>query len=193
MPQTDYDLLNGNSNDFNVLYQRYNFVLHRFVEKFQFGKLPIDNYELVQIIWIRIYQKKELYQNWDSFRNWMYKLAIRVILNYGRDEKIQRFNAKNYSLEFLEDIIDSSLKEPIEDLFVSEVRAIVRRAIDDLSEDEQIAIQQVYIEGSETTNGPYRSAIRRARYKLRNSLRGCTNDTRASSYPQKIMECKGGE
>jgi RNA polymerase sigma factor (sigma-70 family) len=166
--KTDYELLHGGSEDFKALYDKYSPQLLNFIEAMQLVHCGFDKPEVMQLIWVRVLQKKALCDERYSFRNWLYQIAVRVALNFYRDERSEMFGVY--------DNPKRRVPEPSETLIEKELQEIVREAVAQLPPDERESVELTYLDQSEPTHGRLRSPFRRARKKLRKSLKGYANE-----------------
>ncbi len=164
---TDYDLLHGDSNAFGALYERYD----RDVRKLLWAKkltFVDDIDDILQQVWSRVYEKRDMYNPKWKFKTWLCQVAIRVAINFNRAKS--KWNNMNVPLEYHTYIIDSHLLEPLEMLLLQEIRNSVREAVDSLVPPECEAIKMTYFEMT-SSSVSYRTHCRRARRKLHKKLR----------------------
>ncbi len=166
--QFEYNLLHGSSDDFERLHHNYNKMLVAFLGTLKIIKVSSDMSEVLQMTWIRVYLKRDLFNPEFLFRNWLYKVAVRVAINFQRQEKRQLYGSCE---EFVQDA-----PEPSEGVLTRELQEVVQRAIAQLPDDEREVVNSIYFQGSETTNGQHRATVRRARRKLQKLLKGVNNE-----------------
>ncbi|MGC8927235.1 MAG: RNA polymerase sigma factor [Myxococcota bacterium] len=82
--------IKGDQQAFRVLYER--FVRRVFSMAYRFSRDYETSKDITQEVFLRLYQKKNLYNPQISFNTFFYRLAYNCILNYIRDHQEERVN-----------------------------------------------------------------------------------------------------
>lgn len=168
MPITDYDLLHGDSDSFAVLYEKYDKDVRKLLwaKKLTFAD-DID--DILQQVWSRVYEKRDMYDPKWKFKTWLCRVAIRVAINFNRAKS--KWNSMNIPLKRRNiNIIDPHILQPLEMLLLQETRNSVREAVDSLVPLEYEAVKAIYFEMTSSSTS-YRTHCRRACRKLCRKLR----------------------
>jgi RNA polymerase sigma-70 factor, ECF subfamily len=79
----------GESETFNVLVERHRNDLVGFLYRMVFNHAIAE--ELAQDAFLRAYKSREAYQPTAKFTTWLYSIAMRLALNWIRDNKLRRY------------------------------------------------------------------------------------------------------
>ncbi|MCX7958233.1 MAG: sigma-70 family RNA polymerase sigma factor, partial [Deltaproteobacteria bacterium] len=78
-------LIKGEPDAFRILYDR--FVRRVFSMAYRFSRNYETSKDITQEVFLRLYQKKDLYKPEISFNTFFYRLTYNCILNYLRDHR----------------------------------------------------------------------------------------------------------
>lgn len=91
--------------------------------------------DLLQDIWMKLWEKKETYINEASFKTYLYRTVRNRMLNFIRDQKINEERLSQLSFEESEDAIINKIIE-------SEIYALINEAFSELPD----SCKRVYLE-----------------------------------------------
>lgn len=164
--KSDYELLNGDSDDFGELYQRYSSSVKRALYFYRVVRNRVDANDILQLLWLRVYQNRDKYNPKWVFGTWVTRLGIRVAFNFYRYEKPTLTNNN----EHLETIVD--YREYRDYVEVAEIQGIVREAVSSLPENAREAIEAIYLRQTDLSRGQHAAGYRRGRRLLHKALEG---------------------
>ena len=169
----------GNHGAFEELVRRNLGNVHSLIFRFMRNESHVD--DLTQETFLRIYRHAESYQPTAKFSTWLYRIVANLCFNAIRAKKYQR----TYSLDNSNDndvsvdLQDKAQRTPSEKLNDDELNRIIKNAIDDLPENQRLAIilkqyeQLNYDEIAnvmEISQSAVKSLLSRARMTLRTKL-----------------------
>lgn len=127
------EITSGNQAAFKSLMEKYQLQVFRTVMGFVHTKEDAE--EVIQDIFVRVYQSLSSFHHDAEFSTWLYRITVNMSLN------ALRSNRKNRLLQSLEAIITqrSEEKTPLEELESAERDRRIRRAIDTLPEKQRMA------------------------------------------------------
>lgn len=168
------DILSGKRNQFKVLIDRYSPVVFHIVRRFVKDEDEVQ--ELVQQIFIKVYEKIEGFKKESSFSSWIYIIAMNHCRDYAKN--IRR-NNKNFS-EVEDDYIDSNWnheRTPHLQLELKEWKELLDSALNKLSEDYSQPFLMKYRDGMsyqvmEELTGVSVSALKVRVHRARKELKG---------------------
>ena len=165
--KSDYELLHGNSDEFGELHKKYHRGVQAFLRLNRLVRNPSDMPDVEQLVWLRVYEKRDKYDSYWGFSKWLLRLTLFVAFNYKRSQQILTLFTNHTGFV---DIIDHRGVRDV--LLLAEIQEVVRDAVANLSEDEREAIDLIYLQQAEKVQGPHRNGYRRGRKHLRSILRG---------------------
>lgn len=146
----------GDNEAFQVLHQRFNSELHGFLFKEckVFG--PEIN-DILQDVWVRVVCKAHLYNPQYSARNWLYRVTERVVLtNWTHESRQKRGGPDTRDFNLTDAEIRNCIENrrtgqivngPLQALLDDEQRKQIQEIIAQLPEEEQQAVNLVYLDG----------------------------------------------
>ncbi len=170
----------GDRGAFDELVQRNTEKIHALVYRFLSDQLMVE--DLTQEVFLRVYRTAPRYQPTAKFSTWLYRIVANLSFNVLRDRR------KIYSMQlvsdedeaFRRDVPDDRSPSPSRDLDAEELSRTVGQAIDQLPENQKLAIilnkyeHKNYEEIAEIldcSTMAVKSLLSRARGNLRDSLR----------------------
>jgi len=164
--KSDHELLNGDSDDFGELYQKYHRGVKAFLHLQKLVRNPSNFEEVEQLIWLRVFEKRAYYDPEWEFHKWLLRLSLFVAFNYARHQMARSHLTNRTDLDNIMDYRDQT-----DVLLVAEIQETVRRAVDDLPENERVAITLIDLHQTEKVRGPHRWGRVRGRIRLQTTLR----------------------
>lgn len=175
-------ILNGDHNMFRLLVERYQPMVFRTIMGFLHNKDDSD--DLVQDVFLQVYQALPNFKGDSSFSTWVYRIAINASLN-----KVRK-SSKSFISQYLDTLFASSKvyelslqipdnENPENILIQKEHREWLQKALNSLPENQRIAIvlskyedlpQKEIAEIMNTTEGAVEALIQRAKVNLREKL-----------------------
>lgn len=162
--------LNGEINAYEKIVFEYERKVYNIA--FRMFKNKTDAEDMAQEVFIKIYQKLNLFNFKSSFSTWIYRITVNTCL----DEIRKRKREKNISLESdYQKEIESNYKEPERTLDSNEKLKKVEKVLYDLNEKHRVVIVLRDINGFsydeiakilDIKKGTVKSRISRARSKL---------------------------
>jgi RNA polymerase sigma factor (sigma-70 family) len=164
--KTDYELLNGSSEDFAELYTKYSTEFRRYLFFSKILWASADSHEVLQKTWIRIHEKRDQYNpDRAPFRSWARRIILTEAYNYNR--YIMKHPAfTNIDL--------SSIPDPREDqdtLEVEEIVEEVRRAVSELPDNAKQAYQDLFFSNRPVKTAECHQGYKRGRRHLKVTLK----------------------
>lgn len=165
-----HEILKGNIDSFNILVNKYEFPIVRFVYNTVKDKEAAE--DIAQEVFITVYNKLYTYNKEYKFSNWLYQIARNKCIDYIR--KYKRVYEAN-----MEDIgeLVSLEASPEQSAEFKEVKRLVESFIDTLSDlDKQIVIlrysndHMTFTDIADVLN-MNESAVKRRYYKARERFR----------------------
>ncbi len=174
--------LEGDKSALDELLQRY----HSRVYRLAYGILrnPQDAEEVIQEVFLRVFQKLDSFKGESSFSSWLYRVAINTTYMKLRDRKgVSTFSFDQVGKLLDEEMIKSGSGEwvarPDDELLTEEALRIISEAIDQLPDDFKTVLILRDVEGLSTdevaeilglTPAAVKSRLHRARLFLRDKL-----------------------
>jgi len=174
--------LKGDKTALDELLQRY----YSRVYRLAYGILrnPQDAEEVIQEVFLRVFQKLESFKGESSFSSWLYRVAIKTTYMKLRDRKgVSTFSFDQVGKLLDEEMIKSGSGEwvsrPDDELLTEEALKIISEAIDQLPDDFKTVLILRDVEGLSTdevaeilglTPAAVKSRLHRARLFLRDKL-----------------------
>lgn len=126
------EILDGSSNRYRVLVDRYSGLVFHVVRRFQ--KDEDEAKELSQQIFVKAYEKLNKFDQRSSFSTWLYQLAMNHCRDYAKN--IRRKNRRFSEMEpEFEDSIESTEFSPYKNIELKEWKNLMTEAIKKLSVD----------------------------------------------------------
>jgi RNA polymerase sigma-70 factor, ECF subfamily len=129
----------GESETFNLLVERHRNDLVGFLYRMVFNHAIAE--ELAQDAFLRAYKSREAYQPTAKFTTWLYSIAMRLALNWIRDNKLRR--SQPLEGRFPDgrprEFADSGPR-PDAVVLQQELRAVLRQAIAELPERQRAVL-----------------------------------------------------
>jgi len=165
--RTDYELLNGDSDDFTKLYNKYSEGIEAFLYLYKLVRSYSDVPDILQLVWIRVHGKRAMYDPQWAFSTWISQMALHVALNFYRDRNILNITT---NASFLPYHVDP--RETQDAAEVAEIRERVREAVAALPDKVREAIELVYFSNTRFAQETCHPGYKRGRRLLRKSLKG---------------------
>lgn len=164
------EVLNGNIDSFNILVNKYELVILRFVYNMLKDKEAAE--DITQEVFITLYNKLYTYKDQYKFSNWLYQIARNKCIDYIR--KYKRVYEAN-----MEDVRDVASRDisPEQSAEYKETKKLVESFIKDLNDiDKQIIILRYSTNCSTFTDiaailNMSESAVKRRYYKTRDKFK----------------------
>jgi len=139
---TDEELMlayaQGDVRAFETLYGRHRGPLYRFVQRGLASRALAD--ECFQEIWGRIVAARERYRPDAKFTTWMYQIAHNLLVDTYRRARPEVAMPEHDDGEVVE-FADEEERQPERQLSEFEERRRLQRALDELPEDQRVALQ----------------------------------------------------
>ena len=123
----------GNIHVFRQEYEAHFTALKHFAMQYHPDEEQVC--DLLQDIWMKLWEKKETYINEASFKTYLYRTVRNRMLNFIRDQKINEERLSQLSFEESEDAIINKIIE-------SEIYALINEAFSELPD----SCKRVYLE-----------------------------------------------
>jgi RNA polymerase sigma-70 factor (ECF subfamily) len=141
---TDEDLMlayaHGDARAFETLYQRHRGPLYRFVLRGLSQRAIAD--ECFQEVWSRVIVARERYRPEARFTTWLYQIAHNLLIDqYRRARPEVSASSDEDDDAAMRDFPDDDAREPERQLSEFEERRRLQLALDELPEDQRLAIQ----------------------------------------------------
>jgi RNA polymerase sigma-70 factor (ECF subfamily) len=140
--RTDEDLMlayaHGDARAFETLYERHRGGLYRFVLRGLSQRALAD--ECFQEIWSRVIVARERYRPDAKFSTWLYQIAHNLLIDQYRRTRPE-VSAGEDEDGALREFPDDAAREPERQLTDFEERRRLQRALEELPDDQRIAIQ----------------------------------------------------
>lgn len=118
-------LQQGNSNAFKLLFERYHKKLFVFLLKF----IPIsDAEEIVQEVFVKVWEKREGLNEELSFSAYIYKIARNLLLNHMRKKTF--IHCYNLELQSIDKISDTTTEQ----VYYNDIKNIIDNLVNELPE-----------------------------------------------------------
>ena len=157
----------GDTEAFEVLYQRHKGPLYRFILR-QCGRVYAD--ELYQDTWLKVINSRTSYKAKASFKTWLYHIARNRVIDHYRRQNVRPLENNPDSLSSL---TESDHRQPENNLESDRQHELVLRAIAGLPADQKEAFLLKEEAGlsideiAATTGVTYEAAKSRLRYAYR--------------------------
>ncbi len=136
------NVLNGNADSFSILVQCYQDQLYKFIYKLTVSRE--DTEDILQEVFIRVYNNLYRYNSRWSFSTWLYNIAVNVFKTQYRKKKK---NPESMDKGEIDDISCSILDYPDVAYEVKEQRQLVVKLINGLKNDQKIALVLKHVQG----------------------------------------------
>jgi RNA polymerase sigma-70 factor (ECF subfamily) len=140
--RTDEDLMlayaHGDARAFETLYERHRGGLYRFVLRGLSQRALAD--ECFQEIWSRVIVARERYRPDAKFSTWLYQIAHNLLIDQYRRARPE-VSAGEDEDGAMREFPDDAAREPERQLTDFEERRRLQRALEELPDDQRIAIQ----------------------------------------------------
>ncbi|KNY25577.1 RNA polymerase sigma factor [Pseudobacteroides cellulosolvens] len=136
------NVLDGNTDSFSILVQCYQDQLYKFIYKLTVSKE--DTEDILQEVFIRVYNNLYKYNNRWNFSTWLYNIAVNVFKTHYKKKKK---NPENVNNEAIDDISCSILDYPDVAYEVKEQRLLIIKLINGLKDDQKIALVLKHVQG----------------------------------------------
>lgn len=170
--------LAGETDAFGVLVERYQDRL--FNTLLRSAGSPEAASEIAQQAFVRAFHKLESFQGRSAFYSWLFRIAMNALISSKRRERRQGASLDRVRETSGEEPLDNRRESlPSHQMELSEDQRLVRRALDELSEEYRTCLVLKEIEGLKYEEiadivgcpvGTVRSRIHRARHELREKL-----------------------
>ena len=168
----------GKHDAFDELVRRNLGNVHSLVFRFMRNESHVD--DLTQETFLRIYRHADSYQPTAKFSTWLYRIVANLCFNAMREKKLKRTcSLDNNQDDAAMELQDNAQRTPSEELNDSELSKVIKVAINDLPENQRMAIilkqyEQLNYEEiadvMETSPAAVKSLLSRARIALRSKL-----------------------
>lgn len=168
----------GKHDAFDELVRRNLGNVHSLIFRFMRSESHVD--DLTQETFLRIYRHADSYQPTARFSTWLYRIVANLCFNALRAKKLKRTcSLDNTAEDASMELPDSTQRTPSEELKDDELGKVIKEAINDLPENQRMAIilkqyeQLNYDEIAnvmETSASAVKSLLSRARIALRSKL-----------------------
>lgn len=166
-------ILSGDTSAFKTLMEKYQLRVFRTAMGFVHSKEDAE--DIVQDIFMKVYQSLASFKGESEFMTWLYRITVNMSINF-----VNR-NRKNRLFQSLEGVLyrPSGEKTPLELLEVSERDRRIRNAIDSLPEKQRMAFvlskyeelpQKTIASVMNTSEGAVEQLLQRARNNLQKKL-----------------------
>lgn len=176
MEKSDYELLNGDSDDFGELYQRYCKGIEQSLWRYKLVGNRSDINDILQLVWSRVHQKRTMYNPKWKFSTWLTRLAFNVAVNFYRDQ--QRTALITNDNSHLDTFVDH--REYRDPVITTETQESVREAVNNLPTNAREAIEAIYLRQTDTCKGRHSAGYKRGRRRLKASLQGLQRELRTA-------------
>jgi len=158
---SDNELLQRFADDrdeeaFQALHKRFHTELHGFLFN-DCGVFGPEINDILQDVWVRVVLKAHLYDPSYSARNWLYRVAERVVLTNWAHKSFQKRGGSdcdtfNMSDEELSHCVENRrtgqvVGDPLQTLLDAEQQKHIQEVLDQLPEGERKAVNAVYLGG----------------------------------------------
>jgi RNA polymerase sigma-70 factor (ECF subfamily) len=173
------DVARGDTAVFRDIVERYQNQVMSTVYRFTGDYYQAE--DLTQEVFVRVYKAARRYKPKAKFRTWLFKIVINLCLNYRRDRARVRIESLDKRLVTEDGDTARDVRGPDSDipdvaLEELEMKKMVKEAIDDLPENQRLAVilqrfeEMSYKEISETL-GVSVSAVESLLFRARRSLK----------------------
>ncbi len=136
------NVLNGDTDSFSILVQCYQDQLYRFIFKLTVSRE--DTEDILQEVFIRVYNNLYKYNSRWSFSTWLYNIAVNVFRTYYKKKKKSHQIVENQEL----DDISCSLSDFPDVAFeAKEERLLIIKLINGLKDDQKISLVLKHVQG----------------------------------------------
>lgn len=161
---TDEDLLTeyrltGNRELFEVLVKRYETELFHYLYNRTGNRETAE--DVFQATFLQVHLKSDSFEEGRAFRPWLYRIAVNQAIDLHRKNRrheaarLDETSSADGDGDPLSAILESPLPTPDDEFGVGEDRALLRRAVDNLSPIQRDVVRMVYFRGM-----TYRQAAR---------------------------------
>ncbi|MDP4182647.1 MAG: RNA polymerase sigma factor [Bacillota bacterium] len=137
------NVLDGNADSFSILVQCYQNQLYKFLYKLTMSKE--DTEDILQEVFIRVYNNLYKYSSRWSFSTWLYSIAVNVFKSHYRKKKYDEHN--NIHPEELDVLTCSIIDYPEVAYEIKEQRVLIVQLINSLKSDQKIALILKHVQG----------------------------------------------
>jgi RNA polymerase sigma-70 factor, ECF subfamily len=133
--QSGVNDLNRDKNqivEFTLLFNKYKKRLFNYVLKMSGDRMQSD--DIVQNVFIKLYQNLDLIRNKDSVLAWLFKSARNELYSLYRNTKLKKLYMESEDYDKIEKEADFSLSEEIEN---KELNAIIMKELENINPDQK--------------------------------------------------------
>jgi len=136
------NVLKGNADSFSILVQCYQDQLYKFIYKLTVSRE--DTEDILQEVFIRVYNNLYRYNSRWSFSTWLYNIAVNVFKTQYRKKKKNPESMVNEVIDYLSCSISDCPDVVYE---MKEQRALIVKLINGLKNDQKIALVLKHVQG----------------------------------------------
>ncbi len=136
------NVLKGNADSFSILVQCYQDQLYKFIYKLTVSRE--DTEDILQEVFIRVYNNLYRYNSRWSFSTWLYNIAVNVFKTQYRKKKKNPESMDNEVIDYLSCSISDCPDVVYE---MKEQRALIVKLINGLKNDQKIALVLKHVQG----------------------------------------------
>jgi RNA polymerase sigma-70 factor (ECF subfamily) len=137
------NVLRGNADSFSILVQCYQDQLYKFIYKLTVSRE--DTEDILQEVFIRVYNNLYRYNSRWSFSTWLYNIAVNVFkTQYKKKKKTPEIIIDNEGIDYLSCSISDRPDTAYE---MKEQRALIVKLINGLKNDQKIALVLKHVQG----------------------------------------------
>jgi len=166
----------GNEGAFEILYWRHQHGIFNFICHF-IGESGNQAEELLQDVFLKVVKARKRYEPSAKFTTWLYQIARNGCIDYFRKMKHRKLTSLSQPIDTdeemsLETTIPHGSPSPEKNAHMSELAAVLKRAIDALPEEQREIflmredLNLSFAEISEMLGCPINTAKSRMRYAL---------------------------
>ncbi|MDD3080155.1 MAG: RNA polymerase sigma factor [Paludibacter sp.] len=171
------NILNGKTQYFEVLIDKYQPAV--FLTAIGFVHVKEDAEDIVQEVFVKVYQSLAGFKGDASFSTWLYRITVNVSLNHLNRNKFRLLigftdNLLHHENRYSEDL------NPADEIIGNENARIIRKAIDSLPDKQRTAFvlskyedmpQKQIAEILQVTEGAVEQLLQRAKQSLQKKLK----------------------
>lgn len=130
----------GDTSTFAFLVEKHKSMVYTICLKIV--RKPEDAEELAQDVFLKVYEKLDSFRGDARFSTWLYRIAYNAAISKTRKRRLEiealdDFTISNYSVD--------EVKEEIQALDAEEQQALLKEAMETLSDDDYLIIQLFYL------------------------------------------------
>lgn len=133
--------IGGDTKAFAVLVERYKHMV--FTLALKILKNTEEAEEVAQDVFVKVYQSLQSFKGESKFSTWLYKIAYYKSLDY---LKKQKRSLNTSSIDSAAEYHLPSIENTLDALEASERKGVIKRAIDELPQDDAVVITLHYFE-----------------------------------------------